>query len=245
MAKTNIGWTDENWNAYTWNCNKVSPGCKHCYAEALAKRYGKTFTGAPEWSPNADKRLAAIKPGSTAFVNTMSDTYHEGASLEMIQRIHTGVVSRPDVLFFLLTKRPERALALANELPWPDNLWMGTSAEDNQRLNERVPRLLEIPARNHFLSAEPLLGPLDNFFWYAFDLDWVIVGGESGLHRRPMDYNWVRTIRDECSYKSVLFFYKQGNSRYPGEDRILDGVTHDERPYLSMASDEPKQGRLL
>lgn len=246
MAETGIGWTDEQWNPYGWNCTKVSPGCAHCYAEALSKRWpgnstGGLFAGRPFWNKNAMKRLRAVKPGSTVFVNTMSDTYHEGAPLRYIHAIHNAAAYlRPDLIFLLLTKRPERALALAPYLAWPKNLWLGTSVENADYL-PRLHYLLSTPAAGHFLSAEPLLGPLGHLeVWAGWTklnespnrLKWVIVGGESGPDntRRPFMKRWAAEIRTQCDIHKVPFFFKQGSARLPGKDRLLWGRTWDERP---------------
>jgi protein gp37 len=159
MGKTTIEWASHTLNFYDWSCHKVSPGCKHCYAEALATRYGQTFTKAPTFRPNVFKELRALPLNAVAFVNSMSDTYHEQASLQMIHSVHNAALLRPDVTFLLLTKRPERAYALSHYLAYPPNLWVGTSVEHSDYM-WRPEFLLAIPAAGHFLSAEPLLSSL-------------------------------------------------------------------------------------
>lgn len=267
MSETNIEWASHTWNCYDWHCTKVSPGCQHCYAETLAKRMGKTFNGAPNWrGKNAIKELLTFPSGAVIFVNSMSDSYHEGATLAMIHAIHNAAAYiRPDVTFLLLTKRPERALALSPHLIYPPNLWVGTSVESQDYL-WRLNYLLQIPAAGHFLSAEPLLSALPNLdqymvaewewiqprvirdgrMWYSYPatqhlkrypLRWVIVGAESGADRRPMNLDWVRDIQYQCYHRSVPFMYKQGGAFKPGQNRMLDGQTWDETPFGAVRSD--------
>ena len=159
-------------------------------------------------------------------------------------------------IYQILTKRPGLARYKINylNLPLPPHIWLGVSVEDQQRADHRIPILLDIPAKVRFLSCEPLLGPIDlseqywlgmamsDYFDVYSDIDWVIVGGESGPARRPMDIDWARTIRDQCVKAGVAFFYKQGNSQYPGQDTLLDGQEWHEYP----AMPEPvTQGALL
>lgn len=263
---TNIRWATDTLNFYTWNCNKVSPGCKNCYAEAMSERFPKNsaggrFEGAPVWRNNAMKELKALKPGAVAFVNSMSDSYHEHAPLKYIHWIHNlAAYTRPDVTFLLLTKRPERALALSPHLIYPPNLWIGTSVESSDYL-WRLDYLLQIPAAGHFVSAEPLLTALPGLMRYLKPqshrvirrvpfyaeadeygadyyysqpkrrLGWVIVGGESGDNRRPFNKEWAREIRDMCQRNNIPFMFKQGSARRSEQDKDLDGREWSESPF--------------
>lgn len=232
MGKTKIEWCDYSLNFYTWDCTKVSPGCKNCYMMALAERYGKPLVGRPQWrGANAYKELRRIPAGSVVFVNDMSDTYHESVPEAWIHAIHNAAAyNRPDLTFLLLTKRPERAYAMRHQLIWPRNLWLGTSVESEDYL-WRLSYLRHIPAAGRFVSAEPLLGSLRRGLEYYLRpewISWVIVGGESGANRRAFDPDWAREIRDMCSRTGAKFFFKQGSAFKPGQDRVLDGRTWDE-----------------
>lgn len=256
MSKTHIGWTDNSWNPYLWRCRKVSQGCKNCYMMALATRYGQDPTGpfGTRWEA-ADKELKTFKPGEVVFVNSMSDTYYERASDDDVMRVHATAARRPDLTFLVLTKRPERALALASQLEWPRNLWLGVSVENKATL-PRISYALATPAAGVFVSAEPLLedigvllrayASLQGYVWhgqrtiYVPDavrdagrgkaIGWVIVGGESGPERRPFDWRWAASIQHTCAEFDVPFFYKQGSAFMPGQDRLLEGRTWDEMP---------------
>lgn len=237
MAQTKISWTDQALNFLTWNCNKVSPGCKHCYAQAHSRKYPQNsamseFLGAPRMRPNALKELAVIPAGSTVFVNTHSDTFHESNPTEWIADMFKHMNQRPDLIFLLLTKRPQVAALLAPELKWSDNIWLGTSVESSAYMN-RLEILRKIPAAHRFISFEPLLEYIPQQqigLALLTDYDWVIVGGESGENYRPFAKEWARDIRHICQQYKIPFFYKQGSATYPDSDRLLDGQTYDERP---------------
>ena len=234
--KTKIGWADEGLNFLTWNCDKVSQGCKNCYAQARSKQYpnnsvGGHFIGAPGWRENAVEELRKTPSGNVVFVNTHSDTFHEKNPLGWIRRMFSFFNARPDLIFLLLTKRPQIALEHANLLKWSANIWLGTSVENNDTLT-RIPTLLRVPAQHKFVSLEPLLEGLR-----VFDLNimiprvqWVIAGGESGEMRRPFQKQWAQDIQAVCSEHHIPFFFKQGGSLWPGEDRLLGGRTWDEVP---------------
>jgi protein gp37 len=243
MGKTTIEWASHTWNPYTWACRKVSPGCANCYAEFLAERRSGpgAFNRAPEWrGARAMQEIRRMPRGAVVFVNSMSDTYHEQARVSWIHSIHNiAAYLRPDVTFLLLTKRPERALALARTLTYPPNLWVGTSVENADYL-WRLDYLLRIPAAGHFVSAEPLLGPLPGLRQYVQSgLKWVIVGAESGAKRRPFDKAWARDIRDMCGRAGVAYMFKQGGAYASGQDRLLDGRTWDETPFTPRAQAVP------
>jgi len=230
--KSHIEWTDATWNPVT-GCTKVSPGCKHCYAERFAERF-RGVPGHPYeqgfdltiWPERLDQPRRWKEP-RRIFVNSMSDLFHPGVSAAYIRKVFDAMVAAPQHQYQVLTKRPERAALLADELPWPDQVWMGTSVE-NQDYVGRIDELRKVPAHVRFLSCEPLLGPLD------MDLDgihWVIVGGESGPGARPMKPQWVRSIRRQCRAADVPFFFKQwGGVNKKVAGRLLDKRTYDEFP---------------
>ncbi|HEY4669168.1 MAG TPA: phage Gp37/Gp68 family protein [Tepidiformaceae bacterium] len=236
-----IEWTHATWNPVT-GCTKVSPGCAHCYAETFAERF-RGVPGHPyehgfdlQLRPDRLELPLTWKRSRLIFVNSMSDLFHPDVPLEYIQRTFDTMERADWHKFQVLTKRPERAAELAHRLPWPKNIWMGTSVE-NQRWTNRIDELRAIPAAVRFLSCEPLLGPL------ALDLsgvDWVIAGGESGPRARPMKPEWVESIRDQCREQGVAFFFKQWGAyncegRRVGKGRAgreLAGRTWDEMPQL-------------
>lgn len=166
------------------------------------------------------------------FVNSMSDLFHEGIPLEFIKRVFKTMVEADHHIFQILTKRSVRLLELSHALPWPKNVWMGVSVE-NQMVTDRITHLQQVPAHIRFLSLEPLLGPLD-----ALKLDgihWVIVGGESGPKARPVQKKWVESIREQCKEQRIAFFFKQwGGTRKKETGRILNGKTYDQVPELAF-----------
>lgn len=238
MPKTLIPWAGEAWNYLSWNCKKVSPGCKHCYAEAHAKKYpqnsaGGEFLGAPRVRTNALKELSLIKPGQTVFVNTHSDTFHEANPTEMIATLFQHMNQRPDLIFLLLTKRPQIAQLVAHELKWTDNIWLGVSVE-SPRYMTRVDVLKHIPVAHRFISFEPLLEyiPQTQIGFALVDrtIDWVIVGGESGEYYRPFSKEWASDIQEAVFPLKIPFYFKQGSAQFPDSDRLLNGRTYSEFP---------------
>lgn len=234
MPDTKIEWADGALNFYDWHCTMVSPGCKFCYAKRHAEEHNKpAFLGSPpSWRPNALLELKKTAPGSVLFINTHSDTYHEKMATKYIQTIHDCAVQRPDIIFLLLTKRPARPLTEYMDLKWPENLWLGTSVESNDYLG-RIDTLKAVPAAHRFLSIEPLLEPLSRIDLtrkIKTDIDWVIVGGESGEFFRPFQHEWAVEIRDICKLHKIPFFFKQGAGLYPGMNRELEGRIYEERP---------------
>jgi protein gp37 len=162
------------------------------------------------------------------FVNSMSDLFHEDVPLEFIQRVFETMQRTPQHTYQVLTKRSERLREIADLLPWPDNVWMGVSVED-ERVQHRILDLQHVPAAIRFLSLEPLIGPLDHL--PLSGIDWVIVGGESGPHARGMKPEWVRSIKRQCELSEVVFFFKQwGGTRKDLTGRELDGRTYDALP---------------
>ncbi|MGY2894708.1 DUF5131 family protein [Deinococcus sp. UYEF24] len=237
--KTGIEWTDKTWNPTT-GCNKVSPGCKHCYAEEITKRFKTTFPEGFQFTLHPERLsqpLSWRKP-SRIFVDSMSDLFHEQMPLTYLQQVFSVMAACPQHVFQVLTKRAERLAEVAPLLSWPSNVWMGVSVE-TQQYTSRVDLLRQVPAKVRFLSCEPLLGPLE------LDLEgihWVITGGESGRIHRPVEEAWVRGIRDQCQARGVAFFHKQWGGSTPKKNgRLLDGQVWDEMPSLleSLDADQP------
>ncbi len=227
-TQTAIEWTDKTWNPST-GCDKVSPGCKFCYAEAITERFSRNFPNGFEFTlhPNRLHEPKHWRKSSRIFVNSMSDLFHEDMPLEFLQEIFQVMRDCPQHVFQVLTKRHKRLAELAPHLDWGTNIWMGVSVE-NQRYAKRIDYLREVPAAVRFLSCEPLLGPLE------LNLDgihWVITGGESGNSHRPIEESWVKSIRDQCINSKTAFFHKQWGGRTPkSRGRILEGRTWDEMP---------------
>ena len=237
--KSAIEWTEATWNPVT-GCSEVSPGCAHCYAKTFAERF-RGVPGHPyevgfdlTLRPERLQQPLAWKTPRLIFVNSMSDLFHEDVPLDFIAQVFEIMERASHHTFQVLTKRADRLESVASQLPWPENVWMGVSVE-NQRWTSRIDALRATPAGVKFLSCEPLLGPLD------LDLgaiDWVIVGGESGPRSRPMQLDWARSVRDQCGLNSVPFFFKQWGAhdiegRRVGKKRagrLLGGRTWDEMP---------------
>lgn len=240
---TGIEWTDATWNPMT-GCTKLSSGCDHCYAHVLAHTKTKDVylrrlpvrdmpltradPFAPRfWPDRLDQPLRWREP-RRVFVNSMSDVFHAHFTLDMIRRVFAVMAKAYWHQFQVLTKRPERALRYAEDLPWPDNVWMGTSVESLD-VGRRADALRQIPAKVRFLSAEPLLGPLDDL--NLSGIHWVIGGGESGLGARPCAPEWARSLRDLCQREGVAFFWKQwGGRTSKSGGRLLDGREWSEYP---------------
>jgi protein gp37 len=245
-----IEWTDATWNPMR-GCTKISPGCKHCYAETLAER----FRGVPghPFEQGFDLRLvpAALelpkrwRRGRLVFVNSMSDLFHEDVPVEYIQRVFDVMRDCPQHRFQVLTKRAKRLQELALALRPASNVWLGVSVE-NARYTQRIEYLRRTPAAVGFLSIEPLLGPVGKLV--LDEIHWVIVGGESGHGARPMDPDWVRDIREQCRRARVPFFFKQwGGVMKSKNGRVLDDRTWDEMPKNSVAREitsESKRRRV-
>lgn len=230
MASTStaIEWTDKTWNPTT-GCTKVSPGCKHCYAETITKRFPQSFPDGFNFTLHRERleEPRRWRKPSRVFVNSMSDLFHERMPLDFLQEVFQVMTECPRHVFQILTKRHERLLELAPELDWPENVWMGVSVE-NQDYVHRINYLRRVPAAVKFLSCEPLLGSLD------LDLEgihWVIVGGESGKGHRTIEVDWVRSIREQATTANVAFFFKQWGGIHPkAGGRELDGRVWNEMP---------------
>ena len=233
--RTKIEWASATWNPVT-GCSKVSPGCAHCYAETLSRRFG--WSEHP-WTPTNAQTNVVLHPERldqplrwrrprTVFVNSMSDLFHELVPLDFIGQVFAVMQEAEQHVFQILTKRHERLAELAPELPWPENVWMGVSIE-NGRWVERAEYLREVPAAVRFISAEPLLGPLDGLDLSS--IQWLIAGGESGHQHRPVKPEWLRALRDRCQAEGIAFFFKQWGGRTPkAGGRLLDGLEWSEMP---------------
>lgn len=233
MAQSSIEWTEMTWNPTT-GCDKVSAGCKFCYAEIMSKRL--QAMGLEKYKDNFEVRIHedALKIPYTwrnskvVFVNSMSDLFHKDVPLDFIQKVFKVMNNNPQHVFQILTKRAERLFELHKELKWTHNIWMGVSVE-NEKVIDRIDFLRDTNAKVKFLSLEPLLGPLPKL--NLEKIDWVIVGGESGHKPRPMDADWVIEIQEQCKEKEVAFFFKQwGGKNKKANGRILNGKTYDEMP---------------
>lgn len=230
-----IEWTEMTWNPVT-GCLKVSQGCKHCYAERMAKRL--RAMGAARYrngfEPTLHEDLVELpkrwKKPRIIFVNSMSDLFQEDVPDDFIRRVFATMRACPQHTFQILTKRSDRLKKLGKTLLWTDNIWMGVSVED-AKVVERITDLASVPAHIRFLSCEPLIGPLENIPLKA--IHWVIVGGESGPGSRPMKREWVESIYRQCRHSHVPFFFKQwGGVRKDMTGRELYGRTYDEMPSI-------------
>jgi protein gp37 len=233
MAQSHIEWTEMTWNPTT-GCNKISAGCKHCYAEVMAKRlqamgvekYKNGFKLAMH--EDALNIPYTWKQPKVVFVNSMSDLFHKDLPFSFIQKVFDVMNDNPQHVFQVLTKRSDILLQYNNRLNWSHNIWMGVSVE-NEKVTHRINDLRQTGARVKFLSCEPLIGPLRDM--NLQNIDWVIVGGESGRKPRPMKEDWVLDILEQCEQKKVRFFFKQwGGTNKKKTGRILLDRTWDGMP---------------
>jgi len=237
-TNSSIEWTDATWNPVT-GCDKISPGCKHCYAERLSHRLqamgNKNYRNGFDVTlqPHMLDHPLSWKSPKRIFVNSMSDLFHEKVPLAYIKRVFRVMNQADWHQFQILTKRAERLEKVSGQLDWSRNIWMGVSVENEEYL-DRIDHLRRSGAQVKFLSVEPLLAPVG-----IVDLggiDWVIVGGESGPGARPMNHEWVSSIRDQCQQAGVAFFFKQwGGVQKKKTGRSLDGRTWDEMPAQLVA----------
>lgn len=257
---TEIAWTDHTFNPWI-GCSRVSPGCQNCYAEARDRRYGEGL-----WGKDAPRRVTSdhnwrqpVKWNEQAkaegrrhrvFCASLADVFEDREDLaEPRARLFALIMRTPWLDWQLLTKRPENVARLTPWAPhfWPDNVWIGTTVEDQQRADERIPILLDIPARVRFLSCEPLIGPVNLTAWidrvevrngyktiavhYVSQLNWIIVGGESGRTHRPLDLDHARRVRDHALLAEIPLFFKQVGGPTPkAGGHLLDGVAYQEFP---------------
>jgi protein gp37 len=228
-AETEIAWTDHTFNPW-WGCQRVSPGCEHCYAETFSKRVGlkvwgptteRRRFGEKHWSEPLKWDKAAERAGTRArvFCASMADVFEDRRDLDdERKRLFELIDETPSLDWQLLTKRPENMRRLAPidwSGGWPENVWAGTTVEDQRRADERVPWLLEVPAVVRFLSCEPLLEHthLCDYAWDVEQIDWVIVGGESGPGARPCNVDWIRSLVNQCLDAKTAVFVKQLGAR--------------------------------
>ncbi len=227
-ANTGIEWTDKTWNPTT-GCDKVSAGCKNCYAEAITERFTHNFPNGFKLTLHEDRidQPRHWRKPSRIFVNSMSDLFHEEVPLEFLHKVFQVMHETPQHIYQILTKRHERLTKLADSLIWSPNIWMGVSVESQKHIN-RVDALRNIPASVKFLSCEPLLGSLK---LDLTNIDWVIVGGESGRNHRPIEKEWVEDILKQCQDEKVAFFFKQWGGITPKSGgNLLNGRTWQQMP---------------
>ncbi len=238
-TNSKIEWTDATWNPVR-GCTKISPGCKHCYAERFAERF-RSVKGHP-FEQGFDLRLIPAKVAEPLswrkpqriFVNSMSDLFHDNVPTEYIQSVFDVMNQADWHQYQVLTKRAERLEELSDKLPWAPHIWMGVSVENKDYL-WRIDHLRRTKAHIKFLSIEPLLGPLGKINLRG--MDWLIVGGESGPGARSMNAEWVADIKDQCVRTGVAFFFKQwGGVQKKRHGRELEGRTWDEMPELAVIS---------
>ena len=239
MAQSSIEWTESTWNPLT-GCTKISPGCKLCYAERMAKRL--QAMGQPRYANGFELTLhedvlelpLSWQRPQLIFVNSMSDMFHEDVPTGFIRKAFDVMRRASWHQFQVLTKRSDRLLEVSPSIDWPENVWMGVSVE-NQDYDSRIGHLRRTGARVKFLSLEPLLVSLPGLKLRG--IDWVIVGGESGPGARPMQAEWVVAIKKQCMKAGVPFFFKQwGGFNKKKAGRLLQGRTWDELPSRPMAN---------
>jgi protein gp37 len=234
--KTKIEWTEYSWNPIT-GCSEISPGCANCYAKRFAERLKSM--GKPRYKEGFKVQLHSDqlvvpkrwKKNKIVFVNSMSDLFHEEVPDAYIKQVFDIMNTCRQHVFQILTKRSDRLQTLAQELNWTENIWMGVSIEDAQHIY-RLRDLLKTNAKVKFISFEPLLGPIPNISIEG--IDWVIVGGESGPNARPMNKEWVVSLRDKCCLSKVPFFFKQwGGVNKKAAGRCLEGKIWNQMPEIN------------
>lgn len=238
MAQTSIEWTELTWNPTT-GCSKVSAGCKFCYAEIMSSRLQamgiEKYRDGFEVRTHDDALSLPYTWGGSkmVFVNSMSDLFHPSIPISFIKDVFMVMNQNPQHVFQVLTKRAERLNEIHHRLNWTENIWMGVSVEDDRVLS-RVGLLRNTNAQTKFLSCEPLIGPLHNL--NLDNINWVIVGGESGHTPRTMNPEWVIQIRDLCYREQVPFFFKQWGGKNKKENgRLLNGRVYSQMPLVSYA----------
>jgi len=241
MAQSSIEWTEMTWNPTT-GCDKISAGCKFCYAEVMSRRLNamsvEKYANGFELAIHEDelKTPYTWKKSKMVFVNSMSDLFHKDVPIEFIQKVFRVMKENPQHVFQILTKRADVLLYYDKEglLEWTHNIWMGVSVESKTFLN-RVDLLRQTNARTKFLSCEPLISPLPDLNLEG--IDWVIVGGESGRTPRPMKKEWVMEIKEQCQKADTAFFFKQwGGTNKKKTGNLLNGRKYLEMPVLIEAT---------
>ncbi len=228
-----IGWCDMTWSPIT-GCTPISDGCTNCWASRMAKRlagrngYDKDEPFKPTVHLDRLDNPKFPKKPSKIFVCSMGDLFHEEIPDDALLCIFGKLMEYPQHIFQILTKRPKRMLAFEKYLDWPDNFWMGVTAENQEMADKRIPTLLQMPAAVRFVSCEPLLGPIDIARWLRSgadglprEIDWIPAGPETGPGARPMNPDWAKSLRDQCLEAGIPFFYKKG---------LLDGVEYHQFP---------------
>jgi protein gp37 len=238
MAQSTIEWTEMTWNPTT-GCTKISAGCKYCYAEVMTRRlvamgiekYKKGFEVAVH--QDALHIPYKWKGSKVVFVNSMSDLFHPDVPFPFIKKVFEVMNNTPQHTYQVLTKRADRLYELHHTLNWTKNIWMGVSVE-SEKVMDRIDFLRETDAAVKFLSCEPLIGPLQNI--NLTNINWVIVGGESGRKARAIDEQWIWDIQQQCLKMQVAFFFKQwGGLNKKKSGRELGGRTYDEMPIPNSA----------
>ncbi|HLK28885.1 MAG TPA: phage Gp37/Gp68 family protein [Puia sp.] len=233
MAQSSIEWTEMTWNPTT-GCTKISAGCKYCYAEVMTRRL--QAMGIEKYKDGFAVRMHddaldipySWKGRKVVFVNSMSDLFHPEVPLAFIQKVFAVMNDTPQHTYQVLTKRSDRLKDVHHHLNWTNNIWMGVSVE-NEKVIDRIDDLRDTNAKTKFLSLEPLIGPLQNM--NLENIDWAIVGGESGRKARPINELWVWDIKQQCDEQGVAFFFKQwGGVNKKKTGRELGGRTYDEMP---------------
>ena len=262
MVDTKIEWAEKSWNPYT-GCSKISEGCLNCYAERMARRLAGRY-GYPKESPfqvtwHPERLIEPFKwrKSRRIFVCSMGDLFHYFVTEQGQQIVMNTIFGCPHHIFMCLTKRPENAWLYFKNNPIPKNLWFGVSVENQKRADDRIPILLQIPAKVRFVSIEPMLGPVDlGQYLYPYKtlvngkslgskLHWVILGGETGPGARPRHPDWPRKVRDDCQEAGVPFFFKRwGDCPYPQNTDISDWVDAGYDPYDKKAGGRLLDGRL-
>lgn len=255
-----IQWTNETLNPII-GCNKISEGCKNCYAEKMAFRlahmewnninadnyicsYGNVVApNVPKWTGQTHFQESQLekpfkwKKPRMIFVCSMGDLFHESVDFVWIDKVFNIIRDNPQHTFQILTKRPERMQEWFKiRINTYNNVWLGVTTENQEQANKRIPILLQIPARIHFISVEPMLSEVDLECFpetgcpsnFIHDLDWVICGGESGHNARPIKAEWVRSLKDQCESANVPFFFKQWNKKEEGS--LLDSKEYKQFP---------------
>lgn len=236
MANSSIEWTEMTWNPTT-GCTKVSSGCKYCYAEIMTRRLKAMGQKKYEYGFNTIKMHSETlsipyswKSPKIVFVNSMSDLFHSDVTIEFIKDVFEVMNDNPQHIFQVLTKRADRLYEIHEELKWSNNIWMGVTVENADVIN-RIDYLRKTKAKIKFLSLEPLLSPLPNL--NLNNINWVIVGGESGSKPRAMEENWVIDIQQQCQSLNIPFFFKQWGGRNKKEaGRLLNGQMYNEMPEI-------------
>jgi len=242
MANSSIEWTEMSWNPTT-GCTKISSGCKNCYAEIMTRRL--KAMGQEKYKYGFNKVVShpetlsipyTWKSSKMIFVNSMSDLFHEDITLDFIQKVFKVMNENPQHVFQVLTKRAEKLFLIHKDLTWTHNIWMGVSVENGEFI-DRIDFLRGTKAKVKFISLEPLIGSLNNL--NLENIDWVIVGGESGRNSRPIKQEWVSDIQVQCKAKNIAFFFKQwGGQNKKANGRVLNGKIYSEMPIIEEVENE-------